>query len=131
MKLFSGFRNNTDDVAVLRRELHNVQKLMMSNLPDPDFETNILDENTRLRQEVRDLRDKSASEEVEKLRQELLHAREDGAKFENAEVERLRLELTRLKEEHENSQSDQGPNTIKLLLLKLIGLLLGKVSLRY
>lgn len=104
-------------MAVLRRELHNVQKLMMSNLPDPDFETNILDENTRLRQEVRDLRDKSASEEVEKLRQELLHAREDGAKFENAEVERLRLELTRLKEEHENSQSDQGPNTIKLLLL--------------
>ena len=28
------FRNNTDDVAVLRRELRNVQKLMVTDLGD-------------------------------------------------------------------------------------------------
>jgi len=95
-------------VAVLRRELHNVQKLMMSNLPDPDFESNILEENARLRQEVRSLKESSAqssSQEIETLRQQLTEAREKGAKFENAEIENLRLELKRVRQEYEDRES--------------------------
>ncbi len=32
-------RNNVDDVAVLRRELHNVQKLMSSNFQDETMQS--------------------------------------------------------------------------------------------
>jgi hypothetical protein len=37
-------------VAVLRRELHNVQKLKCSDLPDPKLASDLFEENAKLRQ---------------------------------------------------------------------------------
>ena len=106
-------RNNSDDVAVLRRELHNVQKLMMTDLPEPDFHSNILDENETLRLEIRQLRESSAklqSEEIEKLRLQLDRMKTESVEAESGQVSKLRQELSEVKASAAAAESESVRN---------------------
>jgi hypothetical protein len=70
---------------------------MMSEVQEPDFHSQILDENEDLRRELRHLKENFAStdsEEIDKLRRELLAVKE----LENDQVTRLRTELAELRE---------------------------------
>ena len=103
---FYNSRNNSDDVAVLRRELQNVQKLMMSE--DQSFTSNLIDENENLRQELRQLKENASqleSKEIESLRQEIGQLKGNISKTESAELENLRQELRQLKENAQNEES--------------------------
>ena len=77
------FRNNVDDVAVLRKELHNVQTLMMSDINEIKTDTKLDDlrkENDSLKSELSTIAlQQTADSKTHKL--ELSYLQEEKARL--------------------------------------------------
>ena len=88
--LIAIFRNNVDDVAVLRKELHNVQTLMMSDINEIKTDTKLDDlrkENDSLKSELSTIAlQQAADSKTHKL--ELSYLQEEKARLssENAKL---------------------------------------------